>query len=337
MSAHIAMMFMLYGALKALGGDDDDGIARLNKVPLSSSGRFLTFIDPNDPEGKGYKLPVGFGFGRISLTIAAAMHRFLDGVDSKEEFIANVAKEGLAANLSPLEPIDISPTKNTMEYLTQQFAPTMVRPLVQLSQNMTGQGSPIKMPDAWVGEGLKFDNAFPATNRIWRDIAKSVYDATGIDWAPEQFRFLTQSYFGSGAMEIFRGIMLADEKAGTELSLSDIPLGQAFAHKGSRYEMSQFIQKEKEVKQLVAERDYAIEQGRGYEFDMKHPGVMYLSNYFKEVNKELKKLKKERKAYEAITDPAERQRKIKETNEKIRQVQLWANKAVRDYEDTLQQ
>lgn len=335
MTAHIGLMFMLYGALKALAGDDEDGIARLNKVPLSSSGRFLTFIDPHDPEGKGYKIPVGFGFGRISLTIAAAMHRFYDGVDTRAEFVENVVKEGLASNLSPLEPIDISISKHPFEYLIQQFSPTVVRPLVQLSQNKTGQGYSIRMPDEWIGEGLKFEKAFPATNRIWRDMAKQVYDSMGVDLSPEVFRFLTQSYLGSGGMEIFRGLMLADEKAGTELTMSDIPLAQAFSFKGIRYEMNQFIEKEKQIKRLLAERKYAMEQGNLSEFDSEHPGLLFLENYFKQVNKELKKLKNERKTYELITDPMERQRKTKEINERIRQVQMWANKAVRDYEESL--
>lgn len=337
MAAHIGIMYSLYGALKALGGDDEDGIARLNKVPLTTAGRSFIVIDSTDPEGKGFKLPVGFGFGRISFTIAAAIHRFEDGVDSKEEFLGNILNEALVANLSPLEPIDISPSKETAKWLAQQFAPTVLRPVVQFSQNMTGQGAPIHNKDEWTGQGLQFEKAYPNTNQIWRDIAKFVYDKTGYDSYPESWRFLVQSYFGSSGMEVARGLMLLNEKVGTELSLGDIPLGQAFAHKGDRYDLTSYMKRKQQVKRLKAEREYEYENGRGDEFDLLHPGVEYLSQLFKETDKAIKKLQEEMKTYDEIQDPLEKQRKIKEITQKMRMLYMSANKAVRDYDESQKQ
>lgn len=147
MLGHFALMYGLYGALKAMGGQDDDGIDRLNKVPLSQSGRFITTIDPDDPDGKGWKLPIGFGFGRISLPLAAALHRYADGVDDTGEFAGNVAKEALLSNFSPLEHTDINPSKDFAGWALQQFMPTIAKPLLQLGMNQTGQGAPIHKPD----------------------------------------------------------------------------------------------------------------------------------------------------------------------------------------------
>lgn len=267
--------------------------------------------------------------GRIPLTIAAALHRWHDGVDDLGTFTSNVMKEGLAANFSPLEPIDIDPTKHLFGYLMQQFSPTSVRPIVQLASNKTGQGAPIHKLDTWVGQGLKFDNALPATNRLFSNIAKWVYDETGVDSYPETWRFLFQSYLGTGSMELLRSWMLADEKAGTQWTLSDIPLAQAFSHKGDKYDVMVYRETENEVQRLMNERDYAYEQGRGFEFDQEHPGLVQVSAYIKEASKQLKKLNRTKKAYELIEDPRERQEKVKAITQEMRHIQMFVNKEVK--------
>jgi hypothetical protein len=166
--AQFAMMHGPYGAMKAMSGDDDDGIARLDKAPLSQTGQFLTLLDPNNPDGKGWKFPVGFGYGRIALTLAGALHRYADGVDDGATFAGNVGKEALMSNFSPLEPVDIDPTRDVSGWAMQQFTPALMKPLLQLALNQNAQGSPIHKPDEWTGSKLHFGESWPATSAIFK-------------------------------------------------------------------------------------------------------------------------------------------------------------------------
>lgn len=325
MLAHFALMYGLYSALKSMGGEDDDGIDKLNKIPLSQSGRFLTLIDADDPEKKGWKFPVGFGFGRISLTLAAAVHRLMDGVDDTGEFVGNVAKEALLSNFSPLEPIDINPSKDLAGWAMQQFMPTIAKPLLQLAMNQTGQGSPIHKPDEWTGNKLKITQAWPQTSMLFKQAAKSIYESTGIDVYPETLAFLLRSYGGGGAMEAVRAMQLLGEKAEVEISLSDVPLAQAFSSKSSSYDMVRFREKLNTLQKLKNERDYAREQGSLDEFDETHPNVEQQLALYKQANKSIKALYKERKLALAGEDAAHRQQQVKELNQRIRTIYIRVN------------
>lgn len=328
MLAHVALMYGLYGALKAMGGKDDDGVDRLNKVPLSQSGRFLTMIDPSDPDGRGFKFPVGFGFQRIALTLAAAAHRYADGLDDTGTFLSNVAKDGVLSNFSPVEPTDIDPSKDLSQWAMQQFAPSIAKPLLQLALNQTGQGNPIHKPDEWTGNKLHFEQAWPQTSGAFRGLAKEIYDATGVDVYPETLQFLLRSYGGGGALDAIKAFDVLGEKANVEKHLSDIPFARSFGSGPVPQDMTDFRQFSTDADRLKNEREYAQRAGTLEAFDAAHPNVETVASLLKTANDEIKTLYKERKEALANSDPAERQRLALDVNRRIRAIQMRAN---RDY------
>ncbi|OLL27477.1 hypothetical protein BTH42_32030 [Burkholderia sp. SRS-W-2-2016] len=328
--AQFAMMYGLYGAMKAMSGDDDDGIARLDKVPLSQTGRFLTLLDPNNPDGKGWKFPVGFGYGRIALTLAAALHRYADGVDDGATFAGNVGKEALMSNFSPLEPVDIDPTRDVSGWAMQQFTPALMKPLLQLAMNQNAQGSPIHKPDEWTGSKLHFGESWPATSAIFKGAAKSLFDATGIDVYPETLQFLLRSYGGNGTMDAIRATQLLGEKADTEWTLGDIPGAQTFASKVINQDTVDFRQNYADLQKLVAERKYAQENDTLQRFDTSHPNVEQGLAIYQAANSEVKTLFKERREAERIEDAAQRQQAVRDLNRQLRVIQMTANHAYRE-------
>lgn len=330
MAAHIIMMYGLQGALKAMGGKDPDGIDRWDKVPLTQTGRFLTLLDPTDPDGKGWKFPVGFGYMRIANTIAAAIHRFADGVDDGGTFASNILQEGLLANLSPLDPTDVSPSKDLVGWLLQEFTPSIVKPLVQLGMNQTGQGNYIHMPDQWVGNKLSFQAAWPSTSLLFRGLAKDVYDKTGIDLYPETLRFLFRSYGGSAALDAINAIQDLGEKAGTSLSLSDIPMLRVFGSRSLSGDMQEFRNNSSNLDTLQKERDYARSQGTLADFDALHPHLLEAASLYNNANARMQALYQQRNKALANTDAVERQQAVLDVNRRLRTIQMMTNQAYRE-------
>ncbi|KVT91860.1 hypothetical protein WK59_03750 [Burkholderia ubonensis] len=330
MLAHVALMYGMYGALKAMGGQDDDGVDRLNKVPLSQAGRFLTMIDPSDPDGRGFKFPVGFGFQRIALTLAAATHRYADGIDDTGTFLSNVLKDGVLSNFSPVEPTDIDPSKDLSQWAMQQFAPSIAKPLLQLALNQTGQGNPIHKPDEWTGNKLHFQQAWPQTSGLFRGLAKQLYDSAGIDVYPETLQFLLRSYGGGGTLDALKAIDAMGEKADVDKHLSDLPLVRSFGSGPVPQDMTQFRQNSTDIDRLTNERKYAEQEGKLDGFDSANPGVEQRAAMMKAANAEIKALYKERQEALADEDPAQRQQRALEVNRRIRAVQMRANRAYKE-------
>ncbi|KVE31075.1 LPD38 domain-containing protein [Burkholderia sp. TSV86] len=330
MLAQFALMYGMYGALKAMGGQDDDGVDRLNKVPLSQSGRFLTMIDPSDPDGRGFKFPVGFGFQRIALTLAASLHRYADGIDDTGTFLSNVLKDGLLSNFSPVEPTDIDPSKDLSQWAMQQFAPSVAKPLLQLALNQTGQGNPIHKPDEWTGNKLHFQQAWPQTSGLFRGLAKQLYDNTGIDVYPETLQFLMRSYGGGGALDAIKAIDAVGEKADVDKYLTDMPMVRSFGSGPVPQDMTLFRQNSTDIDRLVNERKYAEQEGKLDQFDAANPGVEQRAALMKAANGEIKTLYKERQEALADEDPAQRQQRALEVNRRIRAAQMHANRAYKE-------
>jgi len=312
MAAQFGMMFGLYGALKSLAGDDEDGVNRLNKIPVNQSGRFLTFVTE---DGTGYKIPVGFGYSRIALTLAASLHRYMDGVDDIGQFAQNVAIDGLISNFSVIEPKDISIKKDAMGWAMQTFLPTITQPMYQVAANQNFQGAPIHKPDEWTGSKLHFEQSWPNTPELFREAAKSIYDTTGIDVYPETLSHLTRS-FVQAVHAIF---IIAGEKAEKDWALSDIPAAQGFASRASSQDSNIFRQNAEAALKLESERKYAMKEGNLADFDAEHPDMIRDLSIYKSANKVIKELYTQRKAV-AGTDDA------KAINERIRSIQMRANK-----------
>ncbi|MDR6384247.1 LPD38 domain-containing protein [Paraburkholderia caribensis] len=330
MAAQFAAMYGLYGAMKGMSGTDDDGMARLNKVPLSQTGRFLTLLDPDNPDGKGYKFPVGFGYQRIALTLAAALHRYADGVDDGKTFGSNIVKDGLLSNFSPVEPTDVDPTKDLSAWAMQQFAPSAMKPLLQLAMNQNAQGSPIHKPDEWTGSKLHFAEGYPGTSALFKNAAKELHDATGVDVYPETLQYLMRSYGGNGPMEAIRAMQLMGEKAGTELTPGDMPFAQSFVSKVMNQDTTDFRQNYGDLQKLGAERKYAEENGLLDRFDAANPNAAHGLAIYDSANTTIKALYKERKTAEALEDAAQKQQAVRDLNRRIRSVQMMANKSYRE-------
>lgn len=239
-------------------------------------------------------------------------------------------KDGFLSNFSPIEPTDVDPTKDLPAWAMQQFAPSLMKPLLQLAMNQNAQGSPIHKPDEWTGSKLHFAEGYPGTSELFKGAAKELHDATGVDVYPATLQYLLRSYGGNGPMEATRALQLTGEKVGTDLSPGDLPFAQSFASKVMNQDVTDFRQNYGDLQKLGAERKYAEENGMLDRFDATNPAAARGLAIYDSANNTIKALYKERKATEALEDNAQKQQAVRDLTRRIRGVQMMANKAYRE-------
>lgn len=129
-----------------------------------------------------------------------------------------------------------------------------------------------------------------------------------------------------------RAMQLLSEKAGTQQSLSDMPLGQSFASKSFNQDQITYRDNADELQQLKAQREYARSQGDVDEFNQRYPDLDAALSVYDQADKEIKQLRSLTKDARATEDPAERQQKLLEISRRTRSIQMRANQAYRDVE-----
>ena len=208
---------------RALGGDDDDGRSRYDKVPDFVKERNLIIMRPGE-SGDYIKIPLPWGynvFHVIGQVIGEAL--------TKPGFRATAGAARVGATVfSAFNPV------GSESSLTQLISPTITDPLVQWSENKDWTGRPLRP------EGNPFDVAVPSSQQYWdsvrepsRWIAERLNELTGgseirpgaIDINPEAIDLLIDTFTG-GAGRFITDTFATPVKAlqGEDVETFEIPL-----------------------------------------------------------------------------------------------------------------
>lgn len=183
-------------------GDDDDGVAWVDKMPIGIAARnFIipTVSDDGVMRGEGVRIPIGYGLGRLMNSLALTTRRAAIGRDDFGEFASNFVNTSLIGSFSPLQPSDIDFTKDAAGWAVSTFSPQTIKPILQWWNNSNWQGSMIYTPDLYKADGeLDHQSGFPWTGDTFKKTAEILYEATGgrADITPETLQFLTSNYLG---------------------------------------------------------------------------------------------------------------------------------------------
>lgn len=330
-AAQLASGLALYSMLREMGGDDDDGIARLDKAAIQDAGSNLLIPDE---DGSFTKIPLGFGSIRIAATMAAAMHRYATGHTDTAEFAQNLLMDSVFKNVAPVQPKDISVTKDLPGFLTQTFTPAVFLPLVQLAMNKNYQGNAIHRPDDWVKNKLKFEAGFPATPAIYKDVAEELYNLTGIEVFPEALQHITRSYTGGGGADFGRILNLLGKAVDGESveDLKEVPIAQAFKTYPNKYDQKKYLERYDEIKLLEKERAYIKgkdDQEALDAFDEKNGWLLALLPLYKQAESDLRGIKGDLRSAQEIEDPKDRQAAVDAENTRMRNIFSRTNAAVK--------
>lgn len=190
LASRTAILLVLQTVIRAIAEDDEGGdqVDQLNHYTLASR------LPIPLGDGATFDMPLGFGLARVANAAARGMLGVGSGDKSVKEAATGILTDGIIAGVSPIQPSEINPQKRPAEWALATFVPTVFKPVLEVAVNrnsfdgrIINNANPKKDEFNWQQFGGN-------TSEFWREIAKGLHEATGIDLAPEQTRHLIRGY-----------------------------------------------------------------------------------------------------------------------------------------------
>lgn len=316
-----------------LGGDDEDGIPKWDKIPDYVKENYFIMLKPGDKvnqDGSGDYFKVKLPYGYNVFWYAGYMMRdMLLGETSPMKATANLVK----ATFNAFTPFGSSPT------FTDLITPTVLKPVVQSRTNIKFSGAPIKPVDRGFGPPIpESQKAWKGTSPTLKQSAEWLNEITGgskrrpgaVDVSPETMKH----YLGwvTGGMGMFWYRTGATTKAlieGEDISVKNVPFVRTLVGEiGQRYDVEKFYKSMEDVeiqhKELGDLKGSPMERAR---YRKEHRYTLKLDNQRKISKKRLTNLRDSKKRIEGSTvlTPDERRDRIKGINQKMRDIVLKFN------------
>lgn len=200
-----AVLFASYASIRALIpliqdslGEGEEGERILDMMPLS---QVCTFIPVGTGGGAYVKWPTGFGPAMLGALAAYGFDRVERGKMSCGDLMATmmvVFGKSLVPNSMPAFEFK----QNPMQFIIQTMSPMIMQPAVQVATGYSYSGAKLSY-DSYNRTARQSDHYNLTTDRTWVNIAKGLYDAIGVDMAPEEIRALANGYLGG----VLQGVM----------------------------------------------------------------------------------------------------------------------------------
>lgn len=210
----------LYAFFRDGLGEAEDGTPNMDAISVGTLATAMPFM-PNG-EGGYFKVPIPFGMSRIAFALAAGQDRVERGVMSPEDMAFAVIST-LGKQVAPSDFPEWSMRENPADWLMQAFAPALIRPIADVGVNRNFAGGPIVRGSNQGEESMepKSSKGYAATEQWYKDAAKTIFDTTGFDLAPEQVKALMRGYLG-GPLKAITAIVESDNPAATEERQSSV-------------------------------------------------------------------------------------------------------------------
>lgn len=300
------------------GGDDEEGKNNYANVADYDKERNMIFIVPNS-KGKLIKIPLGWGlnfFWNIGTEIGDAILASMEPKKFKYDLLDGAGRL-LNAGLNAFNPIQSST-------LLQAVSPTITDPIVQVAENKTFSGAPLRP------EKNKFaDVPTPESQRYWKSVrptskaaAEWMNSITGgdkvekgkVDISPEVLDLILDTYTG-GLGKFAEGMVgLPKTLQEDELDVKKIPIVRRFIGTTNKNKgRSDYYDNSREVKMLQKKIKTYPERRREF---MKDP-LFKLSAYLKSTERQISALRKIVKNVKAEKSKARINDRIKKLQDKF--------------------
>ena len=339
--ALIGAFAMLQEMLAHFGGEDDDGIAWIDKYPMSISGSYLIAPVASDDgvmRGEGFRIPVGFGLSRTANALAASTRRYLNGTDDGGRFISNIVNHVLVGNFSPKQPSDVDITKDPAAWLVNTVTPEPVKPVVQFAMNKNYRGAPIYDDGSMRSPGeLDYNSGYDSTPDVYRKAAQAWYDATGYDVAPESLQHWARSY-GGGVSDFATSTVetILDRTGHGNKSTSSwwktAPILSGFSQNPPSRDRELYTMNRERAEHRYNQLVDAATRGKDYG---KYQDAAYWHEYYKATEKQIRKLRKARKELmnsRTLYGTDELRQRLRAIDGHILDIQKQANMKYREWE-----
>lgn len=250
MAAVAMFSFAMAQLNRMLGGDDDDGKSKYDKIPSWIRNNNMILMRPgSDRYQKLFPLPYGYNvFWSLGQSIDAA--------------VANPKNAGAAAAstagtmLNSFNPLGNAPT------LAQTITPTVLRPIVDLALNQNFFGGSIVPKQKYGPEKAPAYLESKTTTAPSKAISRTVNDLTGgsmyqpgaVSVAPDVLDYVTQAVTGGAGRTVAQVLGMAELLGGKKVEPRKIPIVRKFVGDITpQVDMQDFYDNVKRMEGIVAE------------------------------------------------------------------------------------
>jgi len=226
---------------RAFGGEDEDGIDKIDKIPVFKRATSLLLPNPFSDGNKPFiAIPIPYGWNAFFSAGTFMADTLWAGAQPAGQTAKRIFKSGFEA-FSPIGSAGLD-SETILGTLAKGAAPTAALPLLEIMLNENRFGAPIVKEAGLFGGGKRPDSemAFDSVSPISAGIFKGLNKATGgdyvnagaIDVNPGIVDHLISSYLPGLVAETYRSASWATRQAlGYDTNAAAVPLVDRFAGK----------------------------------------------------------------------------------------------------------
>jgi hypothetical protein len=193
---------------RALGGEDEDGIDKLDKVPVFKRATSIVIW----PDMPGAAIPIPYGWNAFY----AAGHFMADTLWAGTQSASTTIKRIAGAAFESFSPLggSMMDASDPLIGVLKAATPTVLSPIVDLAFNESRFGAPIRKEEAMFGGGkradayMNFDSASPISTAVFRGLNKLTggdkVNSGAIDINPATMDYLVNGYLPGLAAETYK-------------------------------------------------------------------------------------------------------------------------------------
>lgn len=211
MAATAVMGYGLAAMNRAVGGEDEDGEDRWDKIPDWEKARNLIIFIPGT-DGETIKIPLPYTYN-LPFLIGSEVEGMVKSKREPSHAAANIA-EAILTSFNPIGEYDLEGDSSVSA--AKFLSPTAVDPMVDIATNTNFFGAPINPERSPFDKTPEPDsqNAFASTNPVARWIATTLNSATGgnavesglIDVSPGSMVYVFDYLTGGTGSFVERGV-----------------------------------------------------------------------------------------------------------------------------------
>lgn len=190
LTAGTAAFFMLAAMAAVALGDDEDGVPRMARLPLSDLLRGVPV--PMGENGVVFA-QLGFGLPRMLNGWGMALYKLAAGQTTAAE-VATAMLQLLVDNTSPLQATGGAWRENMTAAAVMTVTPTLLLPVIEQAFNLKSYSGSQIIRGATPKEELDSEQDNFNTPEIYKDIAKGLNNFVGVDLRPETLHHYVDSY-----------------------------------------------------------------------------------------------------------------------------------------------
>jgi hypothetical protein len=326
--------------------EDDDGESLYND--LSDYDHLMSWNMVMDDGKTFFQIPMPYGYGffhTLGRLGAEYMNETKDEGDVAAELTASFAHHMLPP---PLGFVGAVGTVDDLDEFGKRMlgnvAPSIFEPVVQYATNTNHFGSPLYLEDNPLIRPSAPDSsrAKRSTSQVYRDIAEWMNDATGgslyrsgaVDVSPDGMQYLQEYLLGGLGRFVNRSADLAakyNSPEDEEITASDVPIVRYFFGEPSDYaDKMDYYEYIGTATQIFKENEETTGEDR-LELQREFGPVIRLEPLYKETQKQLRKLRQQKKQIEKTQkDPVKAYDQVQRIEEQMQKLYDKFNKRYRE-------